>query len=121
MVALYADENVDFNLVDALQKLGLDVMTALEDGRANQRIDDPHVLTRARDLGRVILTNNRKDYHRLHRLDPNHQGIITYTDDPDLAALAARIGAAASSQSSLAGILIRVVRPNPSRPRKPTP
>jgi hypothetical protein len=37
-MALYADENVPLRLVEELRRLGLDVLTALEDGRANQSL-----------------------------------------------------------------------------------
>jgi hypothetical protein len=116
MAALYADENVPLELVDALRGLGHDVLRAIEDGRANQRIPDPDVLARATQLSRAVLTGNRKHYHRLHRLDPNHAGIITYTDD-DVPSLAGRIDAAISPLDSLDGKLIKIVRPN--RPPKP--
>ena len=75
----------------ALRALGHDVLTALEDGRANQGIPDPDVLARACALGRAVLTNNRDDFHRLHKSQPLHAGIITFTDDSDIAALAQRI------------------------------
>lgn len=124
MADFYADENVSHRLADALRALGHDVHTALADGRANQGIPDPLVLARAAQLGRAVLTNNRKDYHRLHRLLPNHAGIVTYTEDDDIPALAARIDAAASPPPSLVGLLVRVIRPNPPPgppPPGPTP
>ena len=74
MASLYADENVPLPLVGALRALGHDVLTALDDGRANQGIGDQEVLDRATALGRAVLTNNRKDFHRLHRHRPNHAG-----------------------------------------------
>ena len=84
------------------------------------RIGDPLVFSRAVSLGRVILTNNRRDYHKLHRIDPLHAGIITYTDDPDRAALAARIDTAIASRPVLDGLLVKVIRPNnPLANRKP--
>jgi hypothetical protein len=114
MASFYTDEHVPFRLVDALRALGHDVLTARDDGRANQGIDDPDVLARATDLGRAVITNNRRDYHRLHRRIPNHTGIVTYTDDPDRPALAGRIDASVASIPSLAGRLVKVIRPNPS-------
>jgi len=119
MAALYADENVPARLTEALRQLGHDVLTAHEDGRANKRIDDPDVPARATQLGRAVVTNNRKDFHRLHRADPNHAGVITYTDDPDRPAIARRIDAAIGPLPSLAGQLVRVIRPN--RPPISTP
>ena|SRR5438874_2052939 len=116
MASLYADENVPLPLVGALRALGHDVLTALDDGRANQGIGDQEVLDRATALGRAVLTNNRKDFHRLHRHRPNHAGIVTFTDD-DFQPLAERIDAAVAPLPALAGRLVKVVRP--SRPPPP--
>jgi predicted nuclease of predicted toxin-antitoxin system len=113
MAAFYMDENVPSELSEAVRALGHDVFTVQADGRASQGIDDPDVLVRAIELGRAIITNDRRDYHRLHRTQPNHAGIITYTNDPDRDALALRIHAAVSAYADLAGVLIRVVCPNP--------
>lgn len=113
MAHLYADENVPRVVIDLLRGRGHDVLTARDDGRANQRIPDPNVLARAIDLGRAVLTNNRRDYHKLHRAVPNHAGIVTYTDDQkDQPGLAARIDTALASTPALAGQLVRVIRPN---------
>ena len=113
MAALYADENVPRPLIDALRALGHDILTAHADGRANQQIPDPDVLGRATALGRAVLTNNRKDFHKLHLIFPTHAGIVTYTDDVnDRPALAARIHDALAAVPVPAGQLIRVVRPN---------
>jgi hypothetical protein len=116
VAALYADENVAQELVDRLRALGHDMLTARDDGRAGQGIDDPDVLSRAIELGRAVLTNNRKDYHRLHRTTLAHAGIVTYTrDDHDLPGLAVRIDAAIAALPSLAGQCVRVIRPNQRR------
>ncbi len=117
MVAFYADENVTDELVQALRGYGHDVLTSFDDGRANQGIDDPDVLARATQLGRVVVTNDRWDYHRLHEQGTPHDGIVTYTDDSDYPALAARIDAAVAPHLSLTGLLLKVIRP--SRPQKP--
>ncbi len=112
MAALYADENVPFALVDELRALGHDVLTARDDGRANRGIPDPDVLARATALGRTVVTNNRRHYHRLHVTVPNHAGIVTYTNDPDRAALAARIHAGLTALPSPVGQLVKVICPN---------
>src|SRR5205809_861772 len=113
MAAFYMDENVPSELSDAVRALGHDVFTVQADGRASQGVDDPDVFARAIELGRAVVTNNRRDYHRLHRIHPDHTGIITYTNDPDRASLALRIHAAVSAHTDLAGVLIRIVCPNP--------
>jgi hypothetical protein len=117
VASLYTDENVDRAIVVLLRAAGHNVLTAHEDGRANQRIPDPDVLARATHLGRAVVTGNRHDYHKLHRRNQTHAGIITFTDDHDRPALASRIDAAISPLPSLAGRLVKVVRPNPP----PTP
>jgi hypothetical protein len=117
MAALYTDEHVPRRVVELLRTAGHDVLTALEDGRANQGIADPDVLARAIELGRAVLTGNRRHFHRLHRGHPNHAGIVTYTDDRD-DPLAIHIDAAISPFPSLAGQLVRVVRPNPPTARQ---
>ncbi len=44
---LYADENFPLPVVAELRRLGHDVLTAFEDGRANKGIADEAVLARA--------------------------------------------------------------------------
>ncbi len=111
MARLIADENVPFELVRLLRGLGHDALTALEAGRANQGIPDPDVLAYATLLGRAVLTNKRRHFHNLHKRFPQHAGIVTYTDDRDTIALAVRIHGALIGPSSLAGLLIRIIRP----------
>lgn len=116
MALLYADEDFPGPAVKQLRNLGHDVLTAREDGRADQQIPDDQVLARATQLGRGVLTHNRSHYRRLHRTDPNHAGIISCTQDIDFEALPGRIDAAVAPLDSLAGKLIKIVRPN--RPPK---
>jgi extradiol dioxygenase family protein len=69
-------------------------------------------LTFATDLDRAVVTLNRKDFIQLHRLQPNHAGIIVCTDDRNWDALAQRIHAAVEGEEFLHGRLIRIVRPS---------
>jgi hypothetical protein len=110
---LYADENVSVHVVQRLREFGHDVVTADDDGRANQKISDEDVLARAVELNRCVVTNNRRHFRRLHLSEPDHSGILTFTTDPDAESLADRIHNALKAESSLPGRLIRVVRPNP--------
>jgi hypothetical protein len=56
-MALYADENLPLHVVEELRRLGHDVLTALEDGRANQSITDNDLLARATEVNRALLTS----------------------------------------------------------------
>jgi hypothetical protein len=111
MAALFGDENVHRELVDALRALGHDLLTAYEAGRANQKLSDADQLAYAASLGRAMLTNNRKHFHKLHRASSAHSGMITYTRDQDTHGLAQRIHDAISAAATLSGALIRIVRP----------
>ncbi|MDZ7291046.1 MAG: DUF5615 family PIN-like protein [candidate division KSB1 bacterium] len=111
MARLYANENFPLPVVIALRRLGHDVLTIYETGKAGQRITDEEVLAFARADNRAILTLNRKHFIRLHNEQPDHPGIIVCNFDPDFAGLAARIHSLIHEQASLAGQLVRVNRP----------
>lgn len=110
-MALYADENFPLRVVEELRRLGHDVLTTFEDGRANQSITDRALLERATEIGRTILTLNRSDFKRLHLQLPEHAGIIICTEDPDRRGQAQRISESIRTIEKLAGHLIRVNRP----------
>ncbi|HKU73481.1 MAG TPA: DUF5615 family PIN-like protein [Pyrinomonadaceae bacterium] len=57
---LYADENFPLRVVEELRRLGIDVLTAFEDGRANQAITDQEIFARAIELGRAIVSIKHK-------------------------------------------------------------
>ena len=109
-MAFYADENFPLRVVEELRRLGHDVLTAFEDGRANQSITDRDLLARATEISRVLLTLNRLDFKRLHLQMPNHAGIIICTEDPDRVGQAQRIAASIAEVGELRGQLIRVYR-----------
>jgi len=108
---LYTDENFPFPVVSFLRTLGHDVLTALEAGQANQKIPDEAVLAFATNQQRTVLTGNRQDYIKLHRLLPDHAGIIVCTADLNFERLANRIHAAIVMEKALSGKLIRINRP----------
>src|SRR5438105_631510 len=90
---LYADEDFPYPVVEKLRRLGHDILTAQEDGRT--ATPDPDILARAHQLGRAVLTYNRKDFERLHRQGADHSGIVSAKQDHrNHAPLAARIDAA---------------------------
>jgi predicted nuclease of predicted toxin-antitoxin system len=109
-MALYADENFPLRVVEELRRLGQDVITAFEDGKANQSVTDKDLLARATDIGRALLTLNRQDFKRLHRVVPEHAGIIICTEDPDRSGQARRIVESLPKSGDLRGLLIRVYR-----------
>jgi predicted nuclease of predicted toxin-antitoxin system len=96
MARFYADENFDVATVENLRSLGHDVTTVQDEGRRGD--SDDQVLALATQQGRAVLTHDRRDFERLHRLDSNHAGILSCTLD-DAAALAARIDQAVASTS----------------------
>jgi len=67
MAALYSNENFPRRVVEELRRVGNDVLTSYEAGRANQRIPDDQVLSFATGQQRAVLTLNRLDFIRLHR------------------------------------------------------
>lgn len=106
----YADENIPLPVVAELRRLGHDVLTAFEDGRANKGIADEAVLARALGLVRVVLTINRLDFKRLHNAGHEHAGIILCTFDIDFEAQACRIHESCAAVD-LEGKIVRVNRP----------
>ena len=58
MARFYADENFPLPVIEELRRLGHDVLTIYEDGKANQRYPDESVLATANELERAVLTTN---------------------------------------------------------------
>jgi predicted nuclease of predicted toxin-antitoxin system len=111
MARLYANENFPLPVVTELRRLGHDVLTVQEAGKANQEIPDDEVLAFARAENRAVLTINRRDFIRLHRQQPQHSGIIVCTADTHFVRQARHIQAAIEKVPALANQLIRVNRP----------
>src|SRR5882762_5220229 len=109
-MALYADENFPLRVVQELRRLGHDVLTTFEDGRANQSITDRDLLARATEISRALQTLNRLDFKRLHRQMPEHAGIVICTADPDRVGQAQRVATSLANAGELKGQLIRVYR-----------
>jgi predicted nuclease of predicted toxin-antitoxin system len=108
LIQLYADENFPLRVVEELRRLGHDVLTAYEDGKANQSVSDQDVLARATALRRVVITLDRVDFKRLHRQHPEHSGIVICTEDPDRIGQAQRISNALKDAGEVGGKLVRV-------------
>jgi len=103
MARLYSNENFPLQVVEALRRLGHDVLTIQETGKAGQRVPDEEVLAFASADNRTVLTLNRRHFIRLQNERPQHAGIIVCTFDPDFVGQANRIHAALSAQAILAG------------------
>ncbi|MFM6013968.1 MAG: DUF5615 family PIN-like protein [Dolichospermum sp.] len=78
------------------------MLTVQEAGKGNQAIPDEEVLNFAIQEERAILTLNRYDFIQLHRLQPNHSGIIVCTNDSDRNRMSQRLHEAISQEENLA-------------------
>jgi predicted nuclease of predicted toxin-antitoxin system len=83
VLRLYADEQFPLPVVQRLRALGYDVLAAQEAGQANQRIPDEQVLAFAAANDRAVISQNRRDFIRLHQQDSNHAGIVICCKDLD--------------------------------------
>lgn len=111
MARLYSNENFPIPVVEELRRLGHNVVSIQERGRAGEGVPDPDVLQFAIQEGRAVMTWNRKDFIKLHKLNPAHAGIVVCTADNDFIGQANRIHEAVSNVPTLDGQLIRVNRP----------
>jgi len=112
MARLYANENFPLPVVEELRRLGHDVVTTQDAGRAGTAVPDSEVLADASAQNREVLTFNRRHFIRLHAAQSQHAGIVVCTFDPDFAGLAQRIDAALNAPSELDGRLVRIYRPD---------
>ena len=111
MARIYANENFPLPTVEELRRLGHDVLTTFESGRAGQKIPDEEVLPFAIGEDRAVVTHNRRHFVRLHGKTPGHRGIIVCTMDSDFVGLAKRIHAEIRQKPTLDGLLLRINRP----------
>lgn len=107
---LYSNENFPLPVVQALREWGHDVLTTRDVGKDNEGIPDEDVLRFAIETKRAVLTHNRQDFIRLHRQQPQHEGIIVCTDNPDFQKLAVKIHMQLEALETLSGQLVRVNR-----------
>ena len=117
MARLFADENFPNPTVEALRRLGHDVLTVADVNLAGLAIPDEQVLAFAHADGRAVLTHNRKHFRNLHNSGRPHSGIILCTEDADFNSLATRVNEALSEVDSLTTRVIRVTRPPPLKPQ----
>ena len=112
MARLYANENFPSPVVEALIRLGHDVLTTVAAGNAGQAIPDEDVLAFAIRQNRAVLTLNRQHFLRLARAISRHTGVIVCTFDPDFDRQASAIDSQIREYSSLDGQILRVNRPS---------
>lgn len=111
MARLYADKGFPKPIVDEFRRLGHDLLTTLEAGKAGQRIPDTDVLAFSISQNRAVLTRNRRHFVRLHSQTRSHSGIIVCTENDDFLGQASRIDQAVAAAGNLDNQLIRVYRP----------
>ena len=92
MAYLYADEQFPRQVVELLRSLEHDILTVQE--AENSGLSDEEVLGFAIIQNRAVLTLNRRDFFRLHRLNSQHCGIIACVDDSDRQRMAKNINQA---------------------------
>ncbi len=114
MARLYTNENFPLAVVLELRRLGHDVVTSLEAGQANRGIPDEVVLRFALSQQRALVTQNRRDFLKLHNSgDFHHFGVILCTADPDFTGQAHRIDEAVCGLGKgLSAAPVRVNRPS---------
>lgn len=72
-----------------MRRLGHDVSTVQETGRANLRWPDHEILNFATAGDRIVVTLNRLDFFKLHDANSNHAGIPACTRNVNLLELRA--------------------------------
>lgn len=91
--------------------MGHDILTSYEAGKANQSTPDEEVLAFASQQNRILLTLNRKHFLRLHKINPDHTGIIACTFDLNFDSQAERISEICKQNEPLNGKFLRLNRP----------
>ncbi|MEQ1908308.1 MAG: DUF5615 family PIN-like protein [Vicinamibacterales bacterium] len=110
MARLLADENFPLPVVEALRRLGHDVVTLADAGHAREAMPDEAVLHLAIADGRAVITLDRRHFVRLHGDHLVHAGIVVCTLDLDFEGQARRVDAALREHEVLTGCLLRITR-----------
>ena len=112
LAKFYANENFPLPVVVELRRLGHDVLTVQDSGKADSLLPDREVLAFATSDDRCVLTINRRHFIRLHGESSVHSGILVCTLDLDFIGQARRIHESVTDQPRLSGQLLRVNRPS---------
>ena len=78
---LIDEDSQSKRLVSVLRKAGHKVLTINEIGLAGS--SDDVVLDYAREENRILLTHNCNDFKDLHKINPNHSGILAVYRNAD--------------------------------------
>lgn len=75
---LLADEHIPMQVVHTLRKMGHDVETVrqISMNKTGDGISDDEILQYAIHVDRAVITENRRDFDRLHESMRGHKGII---------------------------------------------
>ena len=103
-------------VVEALRRMGHDVVTVADAGKAGQALTDKAILQLAGASQRAVVTLNRRHFVQLHTAEPTHAGIIVCSLDLDFEGQAARIDQAVAIRVQFLRFLRRL-RPFVVRPR----
>jgi predicted nuclease of predicted toxin-antitoxin system len=106
----YSNENFPLMVVKYLRELGHDVLTTLDAGQANQGISDEDVLAYSVENKRAVITLNRKDFIKLHKLKDEHCGIVVCKVDSNYEEMAKRIHKELEDIETIDKLLIRINR-----------
>jgi predicted nuclease of predicted toxin-antitoxin system len=90
--------------------LGHDVVPSVEAGQENRRVLDAEVLKFAASMGRILITQDRRDFRRLRDAGSiSPRGMLLCTVDADFAGQARRIHeAVARYGGTAANVVIRI-------------
>ncbi len=110
MNLLFSDEDVPRALTEALRDGGADVLTVADISLDNQKTSDEDILSAANELGRAVVTFNRKDFRKLHGLGLPHSGIIVCKRNTPFPLLTQLILALALSEEPLEGNLYSITQ-----------
>jgi predicted nuclease of predicted toxin-antitoxin system len=107
----YSNENVAAQVVTELRRLGHDVLTSFDAGKANAAVADTEVLAFAAAEIRILVSYNRRHFLRLHQhRTADHRGIVVCTFDPDFIDQARRIHEVITGAGEMTNQLLRVNR-----------
>ena len=99
-------------VVAELRRLGHDVVTSLDAGKAHSAMPDAEVPAFAVADGRILLTHNRHHFLRLHQhRTADHAGMVLCTFDADFCRQAQRIDTAVAANTGMTNNLARMNRP----------